>query len=276
VSPVLLRSLVAEFLGTALLVMVAVGAAVTGIDDVGTLGVALAFGLILLALAYAIGPVSGCHVNPAVTLGVLLSRGMTVTEAVAYWVVQLAGGITGAAVLALLTSGFGGVTDQTGVLGANDWGVTITLGGAFVIEVLLTFVLVAVVLLVTGKAGAPGFAGLAIGLTLAAVHLVGIPLTGTSVNPARSLGPALFAGGEPLAHVWLFLLAPMVGAVLAVPVVRVLAAPTLTVEQAGPAATRDETGVQVPAEETADGAPVPRARTSSEADDPGPQDRTPG
>lgn len=255
VSPTLLRSLVAEFLGTALLVTLAVGAAVGGIDSIGALGVALAFGLTLLALAYAIGPVSGCHVNPAVTLGVLLSRGMTASEAAAYWVAQFAGGIAGAAVLQLLTSDFGGVTDQTGVLGANDWGVAITGGGAFVLEALLTFVLVAVVLLVTGKAATPGFAGLAIGLTLAAVHLVGIPLTGTSVNPARSLGPALFAGGDPLAHVWLFVLAPLVGAVLAVLVVRLLAPPTLG-EQAA-----DETGVQLP-DETAPG-PIPEARAGT-------------
>jgi aquaporin Z len=263
VSPTLLRSLVAEFLGTALLVFVAVGAAVTGIETVGAFGVALAFGVTLLALAYAIGPVSGCHINPAVTLGVLLSRGMTATEAGAYWVVQFAGGIAGAAVLQLLTSSFGDVTDQTGALGANDYGVTISLGGAFVVEALLTFVFVAVVLLVTGKSAAPGFAGLAIGLALTAVHLVGIPLTGTSVNPARSLGPALFAGGEPLEHVWLFILAPLVGAALAVPVVRLLAVPTL--QAAGVDA--DETGVQLP--DVPGGGPagddaLPRARSSAE------------
>ena len=204
-SPTLARSVAAEFLGTALLVFVAVGSAVAGIDAIGEFGVAFAFGLTLLALAYAIGPISGCHINPAVTLGVLLSRGMTATEAAYYWVAQFAGGIAGAAVLQLLTSGFGDMTDQTGALGANDYGATISLGGALVLEVLLTFVFVAVILLVTGKAAAPGFAGLAIGLTLTAVHLIGIPLTGTSVNPARSLGPALFAGGEPLAHVWVFI-----------------------------------------------------------------------
>jgi aquaporin Z len=262
-SPTLTRSLAAEFLGTFLLVFIAVGAAVTGIESVGAFGVALAFGLTLLALAYAIGPISGCHVNPAVTLGVLLSKGMTATEAGAYWVVQFAGGIAGAAVLQLLTSSFGDVTDETGALGANDYGVTVSGGGAFVLEVLLTFVLVAVVLLVTGKSAAPGFAGLAIGLTLAAVHLVGIPLTGTSVNPARSLGPALFAGGEPLEHVWLFILAPLVGAALAVPVVRLLAVPTL----GGPAADADETGAQLPDETTAgraDDEALPRARPSAE------------
>ena len=106
----------------------------------GPSGVALAFGLVLLALAYAIGPISGCHVNPAVTLGVLLSRGMTLPEAAGYWVAQFAGGIAGAAMLQLLTSGFGDVTDQTGALGANDYGTTISLGGAFVLEGLLTFI----------------------------------------------------------------------------------------------------------------------------------------
>jgi len=264
VSPTLARSLAAEFLGTALLVVVAVGAAVVGIDAIGPLGVALAFGLTLLALAYAIGPVSGCHVNPAVTLGVLLSRGMTMREAAGYWVAQFAGGIAGAAVLQLLTSGFGDVADQTGTLGANDYGLTISMGGAFLVEALLTFVFVAVILMVTGKAAAPGFAGLAIGLTLAAVHLVGIPLTGTSVNPARSLGPALFAGGDPLAHVWLFILAPLVGAAIAVVVVRAISAPALTVEQAGAAGELDETGVQLPEEEQP-GTELPRARSSVEA-----------
>ncbi|MGY1804540.1 MIP/aquaporin family protein [Blastococcus sp. SYSU D00922] len=263
-SPTLARSLAAEFLGTALLVVVAVGSAVVGIDAIGPLGVALAFGLILLALAYAIGPVSGCHVNPAVTLGVLLSKGMTIREAAGYWVAQFAGGIAGAAVLQLLTSGFGDVTDQTGTLGANDYGLTISLGGAFLVEALLTFVFVAVILMVTGKAATPGFAGLAIGLTLAAVHLVGIPLTGTSVNPARSLGPALFAGGDPLAHVWLFILAPLVGAAIAVLAVRAVSAPALTVEQAGAAGELDETGVQLPDEEQP-GTELPRARSSVEA-----------
>jgi aquaporin Z len=260
VSPALVRSVVAEFLGTMLLVMIAVGSAVTGFEDVGPFGVAFAFGLTLLALAYAIGPVSGCHINPAVTLGVLLSRGMTSTEAALYWVAQVAGGIVGAAILALLTSGFGDVTDQTGTLGANDYGATVSAGGAFLLEVLLTFAFVAVILLVTGRAASPGFAGLAIGLALTAVHLVGIPLTGTSVNPARSLGPALFAGGDPLAHVWLFILAPLVGAVLAVAVVRVIAVP-LGAGEAGVAT--DETGAQLPGAATDTGGRVPRSRSSS-------------
>jgi aquaporin Z len=249
-TPTLARSLAAEFLGTGLLVLIAVGSAVGGIDAIGPLGVALAFGLVLLALAYAIGPISGCHINPAVTLGVLLAKGMTATEAAFYLVAQFAGAIAGATVLKLLTSGFGDVTDQTGALGSNDWGANISAGGAFVLEVLLTFVFVAVILLVTGRSATPGFAGLAIGLSLTAVHLIGIPLDGTSVNPARSLGPALFAGGDPLAHVWLFLIAPLVGAVLAFGVVRFLSTPLVTeeavLEAESTAAAVDRTGAQLP------------------------------
>jgi len=257
VSPTLVRSLLVEFLGTALLVFVAVGSAVAGIDQLGPTGVALAFGLVLLALAYAFGPVSGCHINPAVTLAVLLTRGMTPAEAAGYWVAQFAGGIAGAALLQVLTSDFGGLTDQTGALGSNDWGTTISGGGAFVLETLLTFAFVLVILLVTGKAAAPGFAGLAIGLTLTAVHLIGIPLTGTSVNPARSLGPALFAGGDPLAHVWLFIVAPLVGAVLAVVVVAAIGAPRVVDEVSAEAGELpvDRTGAELPPET----APTPRA-----------------
>jgi aquaporin Z len=258
VSPTLVRSLVAEFVGTLLLVFLAVGAAVAGLKGggllAGVVGVALAFGLVLLALAYAIGPISGCHVNPAVTLGVLLSGGMTATEAALYWVAQFAGGIAGAALLKLMTSGFGDVTDTTGALGSNDWGATISAPGAFVLEVLLTMVLVTVVLLVTGRSATPGFAGLAIGLTLAALHLFAIPLDGTSVNPARSLGPALFAGGDPLKHVWLFIVAPLVGAVVAVGLVRLFTPPVVT-----EVALRDETGVDsTGAQVPADGVPTAR------------------
>ena len=257
-SPTLVRSLIAEFVGTLLLVFLAVGAAVAGLKGggllTGVVGVALAFGLVLLALAYAIGPISGCHVNPAVTLGVLLSRGMTATEAGLYWVAQFAGGIAGAALLKLMTSGFGDVTDTTGALGSNDWGATISGPGAFLLEVVLTMVLVTVVLLVTGRSATPGFAGLAIGLTLTALHLFAIPLDGTSVNPARSLGPALFAGGDSLKHVWLFIVAPLVGAVVAVGLVRSFTPPVVT-----EVALRDETGVDsTGAQVPTDGVPTAR------------------
>jgi aquaporin Z len=262
VTPTLVRSVIAEFVGTLLLVFLAVGAAVSGVTGgglvSGVVGVALAFGLVLLALAYAIGPISGCHINPAVTLGVLLSRGMTAREAGLYWVAQFAGGIAGAALLKLMTSGFGDVTDTTGALGSNDWGATISGPGTFVLEVLITMVLVTVVLLVTGRSATPGFAGLAIGLTLTVVHLFAIPLDGTSVNPARSLGPALFAGGTPLAHVWLFIVAPLLGAVVAVGLVRLITPPVVT-EEALRTEGADISGAQVPAADA-----VPAARPAAE------------
>ena len=221
------RKLAAEFIGTFLLVFLAVGAAVFGIAGKvgagtpagpasGVVGVALAFGLVLLGLAYALGPVSGAHVNPAVTLAMLLGRRMEVNEAIGYWVAQFLGAILGGAVLKLFVSSFG-VTDQTGGLGTNSYdNGAINMAGAFVLEVLLTAAFVGVILLVTERVAAPGFAGIALGLTLTAVHIVGIPLTGTSVNPARSLGPALFAGGNAMSQVWLFILAPLVGGLLAV------------------------------------------------------------
>jgi aquaporin Z len=238
------RKALAEFVGAAILVFFAVGSAVFGIDKIGAQGVAITFGLTLLALAYAIGPVSGCHVNPAVTLGVLLRKGMTQQEARYYWVAQLAGALLGAALLKLMVSGFGNVTDQTGALGTNDWGTSINAGGAFVLEIILTFLLVFVVLLVTGRAAAPGFAGIAIGLVLTVINLVGIPLDGASANPARSFGPAIFDGTHAIEHLWLFIVAPLLGGALAA-----LAAPLLeTIPFTGAAAAEpiDPTGANVP------------------------------
>ena len=240
-----LRKGLAEFIGTFVLVFFAVGSAVFGKDKVGALGIALAFGLVLLALAYAIGPVSGCHVNPAVTLGVLLRRGITLSEAGIFWAAQVAGALVAGALLKLMTSGFGGVTDQTGALGTNDWGTSISAGGAFVFEVIGTALLVFVVLMVTAQSAAPGFAGLAIGLVLTVIHLVGIPLDGTSVNPARSLGPALFAGTHALSHVWLFLLAPLIGGLLAALLSRVFD-PPLAIRRATDERRNDPTAADVP------------------------------
>lgn len=220
------RKLIAEFVGTFLLVFLAVGAAVFGIAAVvgiegggpgsGVVGVALAFGLVLLGIAYAFGPVSGAHVNPAVTLAMLVGRRMPTSEAIGFWVVQFLGAIAAGGVLKLFVSSFG-VTDYTGALGTNSYdNGAINMAGAFVLEALLTAAFVLVILLVTEKIAAPGFAGIAIGLTLTLVHLVGIPLTGTSVNPARSFGPALFEGGVAMQQVWLFIVAPLVGALIAV------------------------------------------------------------
>lgn len=215
------NKLIAEFVGTFLLVFLAVGAAVSGIKSMGMLGVALAFGLVLAALAYAIGPTSGCHVNPAVTLAFWLSKRQEGKEAALYMVVQFLGAAVGGFVLWVLVNA-GGITDETGGLGTNAFGGDGPNAlGAFLVEALLTAAFVSVILLVTDHKAAPGFAGLAIGASLATVHLVGIPLTGTSVNPARSLGPALFAGGESLQQVWLFLVAPFVGGALAVVIWRI-------------------------------------------------------
>jgi aquaporin Z len=220
------RKLIAEFIGTFLLVFLAVGTAVFGIAAVvgvdgagpgsGVVGVALAFGLVLLGIAYAFGPISGAHVNPAVTLAMLVGRRMPGSEAVGFWIAQFLGAIAAGGLLKLFVSSFG-VTDYTGALGTNSYdNGNINLAGAFVLEAVLTAAFVLVILLVTERIAAPGFAGLAIGLTLTLVHLVGIPLTGTSVNPARSLGPALFEGGTAISQVWIFILAPLVGALIAV------------------------------------------------------------
>jgi aquaporin Z len=224
------RKLGAEFIGTFLLVFLAVGAAVfgiaggVGVDGAGpasgTLGVAFAFGLVVLILAYAFGPVSGTHVNPAVTLAMVLSKRQKPAEGAGYVAAQFAGAVAGGALLKLFVSSFG-VTDQTGGLGTNSYdNGHINLSGAFVLEALLTAAFVLVILLVTERVASPGFAGLAIGLALTAVHIAGIPLTGTSVNPARSFGPALFEGGTALSQVWLFILAPLVGSLVAVAVWR--------------------------------------------------------
>jgi aquaporin Z len=211
----------------------------------GVVATALAFGLVLAVLAYALGPVTGCHVNPAVTLGVLLAGRMTLNEAVGYWVSQFAGGIIGALVLwgVLGTSPLYNKS-LTG-LGADGWGsasmIHVSASGAFVAEVVLTAPFVFVILVVTGKAGNPGIAGLIIGLSLTVVHLIGIPITGTSVNPARSLGPAVILGGTPLSQVWLFIVAPLVGAAVAAAVHYVVypAATTAAREPVATTAARD-------------------------------------
>ncbi|HCK79710.1 MAG TPA: aquaporin [Actinobacteria bacterium] len=214
------RKLVAEFLGTAILVFVAVGAAVGGLKTgvgssvLSVVGVALAFGLVLFALAYALGSISGCHVNPAVTVGMIVARRQSVTEGIGFIVAQCIGAIAGAGLLKYLVGA--GLKDTTGALGSNTTAVVGTTG-SLVAEVIMTFIFVSVILLVTRTSNSA--AGAAIGLALAAIHLVGIPITGTSVNPARSLGPALFAGGDALSQLWVFIVAPLVGGILAAVIV---------------------------------------------------------
>lgn len=228
------RKLVAEALGTAILVFFAVGVATLSFGfkfagqspSAGVVATALAFGLALLALVYSLGPISGCHINPAVTMGFVVSGRMKMGEAVQYWIAQFVGGIAGALVLWGVVSGSPTYSRTVTGLGADGYGsssmVHLNAGGAFGAEVILTFLFVFVVLAVTGKAGTPTTAGIAIGLALTLVHLIGIPLTGTSVNPARSLGPALVVGHSALSQVWLFIVAPLVGGAVAALVYRFL------------------------------------------------------
>lgn len=212
----MVRKLIAEFIGTFALVFLAVGAAVTGLQDLGGVGVAIGFGLVLTFLVFAIGSVSGAHVNPAVTLAMMLGRKMPTNEGLSYMAVQVIGAIGGAFLLWVLVQQ--GVRDETGAgIGANAYGPT-TGGalGAFILETALTALFVFVILMVTEKGVPPVGTGLAIGAALTACHLVGVPLTGTSVNPARSIGPALFSGSHAMSQLWLFILAPLVGGVIAV------------------------------------------------------------
>jgi aquaporin Z len=221
------KKLVAEFLGTLTLVVIAVGVATESFGfklfglsySAGVAATALAFGLVLGALAYAIGPISGAHVNPAVTLGFIATARMKVGEGIAYIVAQLLGAIAGAYLLYAMMDTSPFYSKSRIGLGADGYGsashLHVSEGGAFLIEVVLTAVFVMVVLFATHKAAIQGAAGVAIGFGLVVVHLIGIPLTGTSVNPARSLGPALVLGGTALSQVWLFLIAPLVGALVA-------------------------------------------------------------
>ena len=209
------RKTLAEFVGTTILVLFGVGTAVFGINKMGDFGVAVAFGFVLLTLAYAIGPVSGCHVNPAVTLGVLMRKGMAREEAVAYWIAQFAGGLLAAAVLKLLTSGFGDVTDQTGSLGTNNWGVTINGVGAFCWRSSSRSCSCSSCCssrVAPPRRASPGW------------RWARTPRDQPGRNPTRRsirqpgalwLGPAIFNGGEPLKHVWLFIIAPLIGGGLA-------------------------------------------------------------
>jgi aquaporin Z len=220
------RKLFAEFLGTTLLVFIAVGVATLmfgfhfdgGSFAAGVVATALAFGLMLVALAHVIGPVSGAHVNPAVTLGMLVRGRLSPSEAVGYWVAQFAGGIGGAALLYGVFSASPLYHRSVQGLGTDGFGsaspIEIHAWGAFLAEAVLTALFVFVVVGVTAKGANAVTAGLVIGLTLTIVHLVGIPITGTSVNPARALGPALIVGGTALHQVWLFIVAPLVGGVV--------------------------------------------------------------
>ncbi len=220
-----MKKYVAEFIGTFSLVLFGCGSAViagisgSGPSGIGLLGISIAFGFAVVAMAYAIGGISGCHINPAVTIGVLTAGKMAVKDAIGYIIAQFLGAILGAGILYIIVSGRPDFTLGEWALGSNGWGEGY-LGGydtlsAFIIEAVMTFLFIFVILGTTSKFGNGAMAGLAIGVTLMLIHLVTIPVTGTSVNPARSLGPAIFAGGKALAQLWLFFVAPLTGAILA-------------------------------------------------------------
>lgn len=207
------KKAIAELIGTFVLVFIGPATAVLGggIHGVGILGIAMAFGLALMAMCYSIGTISGCHINPAVSVGMFINGRINLIELVYYIIFQIIGGILGSGALYLiLKSGKMPVTN----MGQNSFG-HFGASGAFLTEVILTFIFVLVILTVTGKKGNTIVTGLVIGLTLTAVHLVGIPIDGTSVNPARSIGPALFAGGVALSQLWVFIVAPIVGGIIA-------------------------------------------------------------
>ncbi len=209
----MLKKFAAEFVGTLVLVLFGCGAAVLGgFDNVGQLGIALAFGFAIVAMAYGIGPISGCHVNPAVSLAAFVAGRMSARDLGLYWVAQILGAIAGATLIGLIAKT--GFTN----LGANGFDAGSPGGyglqAALIFEIVFTAIFVVVILGVSGDQKHGAFAGLAIGITLAVIHIVGIQVTGVSVNPARSFGPALLQGGEALSQVWVFFVAPAVGAAL--------------------------------------------------------------
>lgn len=211
-----MKKFIAELIGTAALVIFGCGTAVLAGAEVGHAGIAAAFGLAIVAMAYGIGPISGCHVNPAVSLGAFVSGRMSAGEMVQYWIAQFIGATIGAGIIYLIASGKAGYSLAANGLGQNGWGPgylgEYSMQAALIFEIVATFLFVTVILGATQKAAPAAMAGLAIGLTLWVIHLVGIQVTGVSVNPARSFGPALFTG---MGQLWLFFIAPAIGAVLA-------------------------------------------------------------
>ncbi len=236
-----MKKYAAEFVGTFVLVFGGCGSAVLAGEKIGFLGVSLAFGLSLLAMAYAIGPISGCHINPAVTLGLFLSKKMPTRDVGPYMAAQILGGILAAGLLLLIAKGGPNgydLTVPTNSFAANGYGMHspggYSLASAFLVEVVLTFFLVITVLGSTDIKAPVGFAGIPIGLVLVLIHLIGIPVTNTSVNPARSISQAVFVGGWALAQLWLFILAPLIGAAIASAVYTALRTsdPLITVKRA--------------------------------------------
>lgn len=215
----------AEALGTFALVIFGCGAAAiagvssSGPSGLGLLGISLAFGLAVVAMAYTIGPISGCHINPAISIAMTVAGKLSAKDLVGYVIAQIIGAVAGAGVLYLIASGQTGFEMVDWGLGSNGWGPgylgNFDMKSAFIAEFVFTFLFLMVIFGTTAKDASPQMAGLAIGISLALIHFVVIPITGTSVNPARSLGPAVFAGGIALQQLWLFIVAPIAGGVLA-------------------------------------------------------------
>lgn len=217
----MMKKAIAECLGTFILVFFGTATAVlgNGMEGIGTTGIALAFGLTIIAAAYSIGTVSGAHLNPAVSLGMWFNKRISTMELVYYVVGQIVGGLIASFALLSILNASGKETTNLGQNGFGDFNAV----GALTIEIILTFIFVLVIMTVTSaKKSNAKLAGVVIGLTLTMIHLVGIPLTGTSVNPARSLAPAIFVGGDALAQVWVFIVAPLIGGLLAALVAKCL------------------------------------------------------
>jgi aquaporin Z len=210
---------IAELIGTFVLVFFGCGSAVVAGKSIGFLGISLAFGIAVLVMVYAIGAISGCHINPAITIAMLVNGKISGKDAGMYIIAQCIGAVIASVLLLAIMTGNPAYNIATGGLGQNGFGAAspggFSMVSGLIAEVILTFIFLMVIFGATSKAAPAGFAGIAIGLSLTTVHLVGIPITGTSVNPARSLGPALVVGGTTLSQLWLFIIAPIIGAVLA-------------------------------------------------------------
>ena len=214
----------AELIGTFVLVFIGTGSAVlasgtTASHPIGYLGIAFAFGISVMVMVYAIGPISGCHINPAITIAMLTAGKISAKDTAGYIIAQVVGAILGTALLLVIAKGMPGYSVAVNGLGQNGYGdfspAKFDMQSVLIAEIVLTFIFLIVIFGATAKSAAPGFAGLAIGMSLVAIHLIGIPLGGLSVNPARSIAPALFVGGDALSQVWLFIIAPIAGGVLA-------------------------------------------------------------
>jgi len=214
-----IKKYLAELLGTFVLVFIGTSSAVVAGKHIGFLGIALAFGISVLVMVYAIGHISGCHINPAITIAMLVNGKIPPKEAIIYIIMQCIGAIIASLLLLTIMSGLPGYNLATNGLGQNGYGTSspdgYSLSSGFIAEVVLTFIFLIVVFGATSRKAPSGFAGIAIGFTLAIIHMVGIPITGTSVNPARSLGPALIVGGTALSQLWVFIIAPVIGALIA-------------------------------------------------------------